>query len=208
MRKLSVFCAICFLLLAASGFAFAQEVTNTIGIGARVFYYSPQSEDVFGASVDIENDLAVGLNLTYIVTQNFSLELAWNYFKTDIEEGSFKLGEFTTMPFMLTCQFRLTPMGPIIPYVGGGVGYFINKFDESSEAEENAEVKDIDIDNSLGLHTNAGLDWFLTDNFALNLDAKYLFTEADIEGEEGDSKVTGDIDFEALTIGSGIKFYF
>ncbi len=208
MRKLSVLCAICFFLLAASGSAFSQEVTNTIGIGAGAFYYSPQSEDLFGANADIDDDLALGLSLTYIVIPNFSMEFAWHYFKTDVKGDSFELGELTVMPLMLTGQFRLTPIGPVIPYVGGGVGYYINEFDESSEAKDKAEVKDIDIDNSLGLHINAGLDWFLTDDFALNLDARYIWTEADIEGEEEGSNVIDEIDFEALTIGSGIKFYF
>ncbi len=212
MRKLSAFCIICFFMLITVNFAGAQDVANKFGIGANVLYYFPQEDDLFGTSVNVDEDIALGLNFTYIVIPSFSLELAWNYFKTDIKNGSIKLGEITTMPLLLTAQFRIIPEGPIVPYVGAGVGYYLNDLAVKSEAKKQAKAANIayptDVDNSLGLHLNAGVDWFLTDFFALNLDTRYFFSEADIEGKGPTSGTSGEINLDSLVVGAGVKVFF
>jgi outer membrane protein W len=213
MKKFaSIFCLASFFVLTAFGFAAAQDVANTIGVGARVLYYFPQGDEFFDTDAAAEEDIALGLNFTYIVIPNFSLELAWDYFKTDIEESGFEWAEITTTPFLLTAQFRILPEGPVVPYAGAGVGYYINELDKDSGAKEEAQATGVSyptgIDDSLGLHLNAGLDWFLTDNFALNLDTRYFWVEADIEGKEGSSSVSSEVDLDSLVIGIGGKLYF
>ncbi len=212
MRKLSILCIICFFMLITVNLVSAQDVANKFGIGANVFYYFPQEDNLFGTSIDVEEDIALGLNFTYIVIPQFSLELTWHYFETDIEKDGAALGEINSLPLLLTAQYRIIPEGPVVPYVGVGVGYYINDLDVKSEARAQAKAANIsyptDIDNSLGLHLNAGLDWFLTESFALNLDARYLFSEADIEGQGTSSDTSDEIDLDSLLIGAGVKVYF
>jgi outer membrane protein W len=154
----------------------------------------------------------LGLNASYIVIPHFALELAWNRFETDIEAGRFKLSEITIMPLLLTAQFRILPSNPVVPYVGVGVGYYFNKLDKNREVKTETETSKTivaeEVDDSLGLHVDGGVDWFLTDNFALNLDARYFWTEADITGKENLSSITDEIDLDSLVLGFGVKLYF
>jgi outer membrane protein len=211
-RFMATFCVMSFFLLVTVGFANAQDIGNKFGIGTSATYYFPQDDDLLGTSVDLDDDIGGGLNFTYIVVPRFALELAWNYFKTDIKHGGLEVGEITIQPLLLTCWFRILPEGPVVPYIGGGVGYYFIEFDISSEAKEEAKARGAalaeDVDDSLGLHASAGLDWFITDNFAINLETRYFWTEADVQGKEGSTTVNGDIDLAALVIGSGIKLYF
>ncbi len=238
MRKLlSIFCIAVFSLLIGFGFANAEDMANKLGIGGRVLYYFPTEEGEIEDEVafgEIEDDVAFGVNLTYIIIPNLSVELDWNYFKADVEDGDadIEVGELTTMPLMLIGQFRILTEGRVIPYVGAGVAYLFNEFDNSGEYEEVVEEvveelleeefgvpfdidadADIDVDDSWGFLLNAGVDFFLTDTLALNLDTKYLFSEASAEEEvevEGVSiyDEIDDVDLSSFIIGAGIKYYF
>jgi outer membrane protein W len=215
-----------FSLLIGIGLAGADELPNRFGAGGGIRFYFVQEDAV-------DDNIAFGANVSYLIMPHFSTELELDYFKTDVEDAGIELGEVTAIPLMLSGQFRILTEGPVIPYVGAGVAYLINKFDTGPEPEDELETLieqefggafnvdvDIEVDDSWGWLLNGGFDWFLTDKVALNIDTKYLWSEADVNIDvSGSGKSQGmdfivawderkDIELDSWIVGAGIKFYF
>ncbi len=193
------------------------NLQGRFGLGARVSYvnYSDDDYKVFGIKVDTEPDDAVmfDANINYFFTNYFSAELSGGYVTTDVDlsggGSSGKGGELKQIPILLTGRFNIPIKNKIIPYFGGGVGYFINDFDQNDSVIEliYGAGADVDVDNSWGYHVNGGFDFLLTPNFALNLDVKYIWNEI-----EADVDVPGfkkeEFDVNMFVVGGGIKYYF
>ena len=88
-------------------------------------------------------------------------------------------------------------------------GYFFNDFDQNDPVIEfiYGAGADVDVDDSFGFHVGGGVEVFVTENVALNLDLKYIWTKV-----EADVNIAGfkdeDIDMDSFVVGLGIKFYF
>ena len=64
------------------------------------------------------------------------------------------------------------------------------------------------MDHGFGFHINTGIEFFIFDHFALNLDVKYIWLEVDI-GFEGAGFYSRDSTrLDSLVVGAGLKFYF
>jgi outer membrane protein len=65
-----------------------------------------------------------------------------------------------------------------------------------------------DQDDSFGFHLNAGLEFVITDNFALDLDLKYVWSEADFDLRDSTGVDTGEIDLNGFVVGISLKYCF
>jgi outer membrane protein len=179
------------------------------GIGVRVGYgdYSDDDQTFSGGKVELESDGAFmyGVNLTYFLHEYFSLELGVDYSETDVylnySSGmSGKAGELEQIPVLLTGRMHFSTNHKVTPYLGVGIGYYFNDFDNDSGSPN------IDIDDSFGFHVNGGLEVFITDDAAINLDMKYVWEEVDVDNNFPGS----DEEFKRnqFVAGVGLKYYF
>ena len=106
-----------------------------------------------------------------------------------------------------------------MPYLSFGGNYYINKFALDEETYKawyllGFEIEE-EIKNMFGFHYGAGLDFFLSENIALNIDIKYnlaktsgtwamkdLVTGLSISGDSDNIKLN------SLFILAGLKLYF
>ena len=194
----------------------SQSLRGKFGIGARVahVFYLDDHYYEFGVKIEEEPDDAVmyGINCTYFLHEYFSLELSADYVETDVELSvlglSGNVGQLTQVPVLLTGRIHFSTSSKVSPYLGGGVGYYFNDFDSERVITEflYGPGADIDVDESIGYHVAGGVEVFVSDNAAINLDLRYVWNEIDAEinlsgfGDE-------ELDVDAFIAGLGFKFY-
>lgn len=182
------------------------------GLGFRVSYASIEDTafNVGGTSVSLESDanIDLNLNLTHVFNEIFSLELGAGIFRTDIDVSALGVSasiiEFTQYSFLATGLFHLPlKTKKISPFLGIGAGYYVNDFGSSTSAIRAS------LNNDFGFHVKAGCEFFVTERSAINLEAMYIWNEA--EGEiyiSGLPLYKGDIELNTFKLGVGFKYYF
>jgi len=216
---LTVLITMVWILSAQPGFA---RDTGKFGVGLRVSYYGIQDDTInaFGIDSDSESDdtALFEVNFTYFFCRYFSLELSGGYTQTDMDiaflpMGSIrKYGELEQIPILLTGRFHWPVTEWFSPYVGGGAGYYTNDIDRADGPGEffNPAPASVEAfaDDEFGFHAAAGVEFFISDHFALNLDVKYIWLQVDIGFEGGGFFSEGSSNLDALTAGVGLKYYF
>jgi len=220
MKKkiISSFFVVATFMLVFCQISFAQDMKGKFGLGARVAYvnYSGDELNFFGYDVDFDFDDAImyGGNLTYFVQEYISFELSVDYVETDADVkllgATVNLGEMEQIPILLTVRTHFSTNPKVNPYLGFGVGYYLNDFNVSglvaSVAPPGAEL---DPDDSIGFHVGGGVEIFFNENFAFNFDLKYIWNETDFEDKApGYTTAEYSIDLDAFYVGVGLKFYF
>jgi len=219
MKKVLLFITgFAFIVSGTLSAAYAEDIAGRSAIGVGYANVSPDEGD-------IDDGTLMSINYTRGVNNNLSIELSLGEAVLDVNPGDIPvdLGEATVRPLQVTAQYRI-PSGNLSPYVGAGLGYYFNDFDLSGEAEDAiAQVRidsgdptfdlDVDVDDSFGFHIDAGVDYFVNSNFALNIDARYFWSQADAKMTEtrlGTPDEIGDdeIDLDSFVIGVGAKYFF
>jgi len=207
------------IIITISLNSYADDLTlqGRTALGFRISNvdYSGDSYSVYGYDVDVEIDNAVmfGVNYTGFVTDFFSIEASADYVKTDTDLSSGglsgKAGELTQIPIFLS--FRLSPPNKfrVVPFIGGGVGFFINDFDQNDETIEYiyGSGAKVEVENSLGYFVSGGLEIFITNHVALNFDAKYIWNDIDV-GVSTPGFNDETLESNMVVIGGGLKYFF
>lgn len=216
--------------------SFAKDIAGRIGVGGNWFYYMQNDADFEGEDLDIKGTPeAFNMHVSYCLPRpneriNVNLIFDWEYISREIEleHGyglSDELGTATLIPFMVGAQVRLTDLGPVTPYVGFALGISFNSIDEGdrfNDWERSMRIMnpgwdfdaDIEVDNSFAFKIPIGVDVFLNDNIAFNLEAKYFYTAPNVEITEesfnGYYYDTYDdhVDMSTFAVGMGLSFYF
>lgn len=210
-KKVVVAVYVAVLLLVFGQTGFAQEA-GKLGIGARVSYVNYSGDDLINShdekvNIDFDEVAMYGLNITYFFHKYFSTELSLDYAKTDLYvSGTFRGvatdeidGEFTQIPVLLTGRFHIPVNNIVSPYLGAGMGYYFNDYDPKDAADKATA------DDSFGFHANAGVEFFFAENYAVNLDLKYVWNDVDFQDPDDP---TQEISMDAFVAGIGFKYYF
>jgi outer membrane protein len=177
--------------------------------------------DLPGTGVKVDSSTQLLLNITYMASPNWGIELlAATPFKHDVEtEGlaglglglsDMELGTVKHLPPTLTLLWY--PMGATSrfqPFIGGGVNYTaIFSENVSSRAKSALGASDLKLDDSKGWAFRAGFDYLLNDCWSVHAGAYYLdiSTDASVNTALGRVKTDVDIDPWVYTLGIGYKF--
>lgn len=222
------------IILFSTVTAHAKDMSNKIGFGVNWFYYLPSEADFDGDTLDNEGTpLAFNIHVLYCLPQvtdalNVALGLDWEYISRDIvaeDSGNFSddIGTITMMPLMVNAQVRFANLGKITPYIGFGLGVSFNSVTKGEWADEGEEYLenrfpgynfdvDYDIDHSFAFKVPIGVDVFITDNIALNMEAKYFYTRPDteitIKGPGYSNNTSDETNQSTFAFGTGMSFYF
>lgn len=153
----------------------------------------------YSNSGDVENeDFGFGGQLTAVMSESFSIELAGTQFED--KEGD-SGPEITTIA--LTARVGGLVGETATAYIGGGANYNIIDVDVGSGA-----LFDMDVDDSIGFHAAAGLEFMLNEN--LELFAEYRYTILEVEGSTEMSGLTEDFekDYNFGLARAGINLIF
>ncbi len=216
--------AICYFLVIVCGLLidsqlYAQDLEGKFGLGIRAGVRSFAGDDLPfapGVNVDLEVDTSFvgGVNATYFLSEMLSMELSADYIPDtdahfDLMGFEFNMGELSTIPLLLTARIHIPTNSPLSPYIGGGVGWYFNSFDINPTIF--VPGANIDLDDSFGYHVCFGIEYFFGDNknFSLNLDGKYVWTNADFTiTAPGVAPFEDDIDLDGWYFAGGFKVYF
>ena len=142
------------------------------------------------------------LGFTYFLTDHISAELiaATTRHKLTHSSGA-DLGKTWVLPPTLTLQYHFTPDRAFSPYIGAGLNYTMFYSEDTA-----AGFTDLDVEGGVGYALQVGADYWLNDNWGLNLDVKKLFLNADASLNNG--AITADVDLDPWLIGAGVSYRF
>ena len=215
-KKITIILSLVSIMLLFCNFGFAQPLDKNLGVGARLSYYAPEDTTLYVTNkFEPDDGVLFEGNLTWFPIQWLSMEFAVGYMKTSArlkEPGlDIEVGDLEQIPLLLTGRFHWWSSDSMFTfYGGGGIGYYLNDFTPSSEFRALAPSLTTDVDDSFVFHLAAGLEWFFTESWGLNLDLKYIWNEADFDVNDPTDPPpeTHTMSLDTLVIGLGIKYYF
>ncbi len=216
MRKTTWLIIMSFLVMTAfsaglNAQAQGTQQTKKLGIGINGGY-AIFSDD------QLDGGVSVGLSVLYNFTKALRVELKGSYEKSAAEYSADGLygGDLTSTALMLSLQYQFELSPKFKPYLGAGVGYYLNSFvvdDGLTWITLGFNIED-EVDSVVGFHFGLGADFFLNPSFALNLDARYCIASLKgtytITGITSGISNSGDIegDLNHIVVGAGIKYMF
>lgn len=167
-----------------------------------------------GPGVRVDDDTVPELDITYMITRNWALELILAYSEHTVkgEKTWAALGDVIdtkVLPPTLTLQYHFAPDSNIRPYVGVGVNY-THFFDEDVAGSVLPAPGDkVKLDDSWGLAAQAGIDIAINDDWFVNLDVKYINIETEAHFSNiavGSARINAEINPTVWGIGIGRRF--
>ncbi|AFJ03128.1 OmpW family protein [Methylophaga frappieri] len=203
--------------------AFAYEAGDWL-IRGRVITVQPQDHsgtlhindaDTHLAGVKVDNDTVPELDITYMLTRHWGLELILGFSEHTVtgEKNWQALGDVIdskVLPPTLTFQYHFRPDAAIRPYVGAGINYtyfFDSKVPNASPLAQSGD--EVSLDSSWGLAVQAGMDVALGADWFVNLDVKYLDIDTTAYFKNtsvGRAKINAEIDPLVWGVGIGRRF--
>lgn len=179
----------------------------------------PTSPPTVLEGVSVGDDTQLGLIGAYMFSDTFGIELlAATPFEHDISVKGTSIDAGSTKQLPPTLSLQWYPRGGQDgwqPYLGMGVNYTIF-FDEEVDPDlENAlgtiigaSTVDLELDDSIGLSAQAGMDFPISENFSINLGVWYidLGTTATIKTDVGRVKFDVDVDPWVYNVGIAYRF--
>jgi len=193
----------CIGMALCLGFGQAASAAEKFGIGANVSYMGVADagpDDV----INFDGVSLIGLNATAYINSFISLSFDLGYSQLDVDASSVSAGDLEQIPLLATARLHLPFFESISPYVGAGIGYYFNEFNTSDFLS--LAGGEVTADDNFAVHLNGGVELFVGEHLALNLDLKYLWNEADLTNPGG--LPVNDLDMRTFIAGVGVKFYF
>lgn len=163
-----------------------------------------------GAEVSVSSSANLALNLTYMVTDNWGVEVLGALpFSHDIDAaGSIKglgtLIETKQLPPTFMAVYNFNPKADVRPYAGFGINY-TTFMDEKGVGAFAAYKDQISLDDSVGLAVETGVDVDINSDMYFNASLWYvdISTTASIAGAD-----IGDVDINPWVVFLGVGWKF
>lgn len=162
-----------------------------------------------GAKVEADSGTSLGLNFTYMATDNIGIELlaAWPFGHDIKAKGSIaalgKVAETDQLPPTVTVQWHFAPQSNIRPFVGAGVNY--TTFFNTKTTGALTDVG-LNLDSSWGLAAVAGVDIDVTSDWFVSGQVYYMDIDSEATIGDGIGKYDVAIDPWVVMLGIGTKF--
>jgi len=190
----------------APGVAAAQNALATEGswlVRVRAAYMindNANDPTLALGQVEVDDKLIPEFDISYFFTDNIALELVLTWpQKMDITLGGNDIGSVDALPPSLMLQYHFLPNDAFRPYVGAGINY--TRF-----SSEDFRIPGLSVSSSsFGAALQAGFDYKLAPRWFLNVDAKYIWMDADAK-LNGVTLTTVDINPWLLSVGVGYRF--
>ena len=167
--------------MMAQGAAFAGGMGAQDGVivrmGAAMVAPHGDGLTIPGGRIEVGDNTQLGLSVSIPVSRNLAVGvLAATPFKHDISLGGTKVGTTKHLPPTVTLQYRYHDGGNVVPYVGAGINYtrFFKEQTTGALAATN-----LNLDDSVGLAGELGVDWKLNKRWGLSAAAWYADIETD-----------------------------
>lgn len=174
--------------------------------GLAVVMPNESSDDVADSGeLELNNDIQVGVTLTYMLTDQFGVEvLAATPFTHKVStKGLGEIAEVSHLPPSIMAQYYFGQSNSQIrPYIGAGLNYTIF-FDEKGKGSTLGGT-DVNLDNSFGLAAQVGVDVNFAENWFANASLWYMDINTDVHTVAG----TFDADIDPITFMASVGYTF
>ncbi|MDJ0778616.1 MAG: porin family protein [Gammaproteobacteria bacterium] len=163
------------------------------------------------ADIDLDTGFTGGIGIGYNYSDNFGVEVGWEYRSNDSEvvlagSSEFDDGNYASNIFYLNGHYRFAPNGDWRPYVGGGLTW-VEEID--IDLERSGEELSYSGDGDVGYQLFAGVDYRINPDWSLQGELRYgSITGIDLDGESGDPGEMEDLDYETTTLQVGLVYQF
>ena len=164
------------------------------------------------SDIQLDSGFTAGFGVGYQYNENWAAELAWEYRSNDSEvtlpDGKiYTDGNYASNIFFISGFYYFKPFSESIkPYIGAGLSW-IQEVD--IDLEEGGTELSYSGDGDLGFQLFAGIEYTLSDRWALQTELRYGSTgEFDLQGEESTTGKINGLDYEPFTLQVGAKFNF
>lgn len=157
-----------------------------------------------GLPTDVSHSYTPEVDVTYFFTDHIGAELIAATAKHSIDAGPADVGTTWILPPTLTLQYHFTPDKKFSPYIGAGLNY-------SWFYEEDADTgfNSLDVEGGVGYALQAGFDYWINDNWGLNLDVKYIDLDVDVDVNLGAvAQSANDVELNPVIVGAGVSYRF
>lgn len=163
---------------------------------------------VAGSEADVGSNTQLGLNFTYMLTDNWAIDvLASTPFTHDITAetgalglGNIDAGETKHLPPTVSLVYFFADSGKKFqPYVGLGFND-TTFFDEKVDSELEGVLGDgsLDLEDSFGLAVQAGFGYELSENLFLNAGVFWIDIDTETEFKFDSNRIKADVDIDPL----------
>ena len=155
-------------------------------------------------TTDADHAYTPELDITYFFTQNFAAELIAATSEHTVSASGTNLGDVWVLPPTLTLQYHFMPDNKFSPYVGAGLNYSMFYAEDADTG-----FNDLEVHGGVGYALQIGADYWLNDNWGLNIDAKYINLDVDVDVNAGGTALAADnVDLDPWIIGAGVSYRF
>ncbi len=154
------------------------------------------------------------LAVEYFVSNNFSIETICCMTQHDVDAvsglpGAELVADAKLIPATVTAKGHFD-LGPVKPYVGAGVTYFLWVDVDPGEATLPLGVTETELSNEFGFVLQAGMDVPLGDSgFGLTVDAKKYFVDTTASWYAGDTlAIQTEHDLDPWVLSAGVSYRF
>lgn len=226
IKKLAI--GMLFVAVAVSVGGAAAEPGDNLAVGARILYAGAGDtfEGSMGGGTSVDREFGYGAMVKLAVSRRFWVQFAADAFTFtgELDEPDFRITtDLETIPLTGTLLFDLVSReNTIRPYAGIGIGYYLNDFDDVREHAfgyliDLKDYADFSASNGFGWHLCAGVDWFLTNQLAINVEALYrqvkydwdiISTAFGLQELGEDISDSGSDNLDGWCILAGVSFFF
>ena len=139
-----------------------------------------------GTGVSVDNSGTLDISLAYMITNNWAVELLADLSSQHdisvfglpaalgVADGT-KVLDSRVLPPTLFLQYQFSPTSNIRPYAGLGLNYTLFFDDGLTDSAKTAlGASNLNLDDSVGLAGQLGIDYQLNNDWSLNVDLKYI----------------------------------
>ncbi len=195
---------------AESGFVTKQA--GQFLVRARVIDVDPQtstsSVSVIGGKVNVTDQIAPEVDLSYFITNNIAVEAiaastrhVASVTGSKLSAGKVNVGSVWVLPPTVTVQYHFMTQSRFSPYLGAGISvdWFYNSTPMSG-------LNRISFTNAVGPALQAGFDYALDGHWSLNADIKQIFINTTASVNSGFVKAKTALNPTVFGVGVGYRF--
>lgn len=162
------------------------------------------------SEIELNSGFNAGLGFGYRYTDNFALELAWEYRSNDSETtlantSNFEDGNYASNIFFLNLHYRFNTQSNFVPYLGAGLSW-AEEID--IDLERNGEELSFSSNGDTGFQVFAGLEYKLNESWTVQSELRYgSITGINLDSEQAAGSFD-DLDYKTKTLQFGLVYDF
>lgn len=170
-------------------------------VRARALLVAPSEHSSLPVSID--NSTVPEVDVSYFFDKNWAVELIAAVAPHSVAvDGLGELADVWLLPPTLTVQYHLDPQGASMrPYVGVGINY------TTFFGIDEAPGLNVDLEDSVGLALQAGVDIPFGDGWSANVDVKKIFISTDAT-VSGGTNAAASVDIDPVVFGIGVGYRY